>query len=91
MLLAMMERMFALSQMHNAQYSIMRNRMNMMNTMRNLPSFYGNMSMLAKMDEQYAINQAQSETLYLIASAQEKAAKQRIAQEQKNYKISYTA
>ena len=91
MLLAMMERMFALSQMNNAQYAMMRNRINMVNAVRNLPSFGGNMAALAQMDNRFAQNQALNETLYMMSSAQEQAARQRMAQEAKNYKISYVA
>ena len=86
-----MARMMATSQMHNAQYAMMQNRMNMMNTVRNLPSFGGNMAQLAQMDRQFAINNIQNETMYMIACAQEKAAAQMLKKEFENNKISYIA
>lgn len=95
MLVSLMARLNATSQMHNAQWSMMQNNMRMMNMCRNLPSFSGNkmvnMAMLAEADKQFAINQMQNETLYQLAAAQEKAAAQRIAQEIHDNKISYTA
>ena len=91
MLVAMMMRMQAISQMHRAQFAMMQNHMGMMSAMRNLPSFGGNMEALSRMDERFALSNAQNETLYLMAQAQAKAAQQRIAQETKDYKISYTA
>ena len=91
MLTALMQSMMATSQMHNAQYAMMQNRANMMNVVRNLPSFGGNMDMLHNLDTHFALSQAQNETLYLLSQAQEKAARARLEQELKNYKISYIA
>lgn len=92
MLVALMSRLNAISQMHNAQYAMMRNRMGMMSAMRNL-SFGNayNMASLAQLDRNFAISNAQNETMYLLASAQEKAAAQMLASEMKNNKISYIA
>ena len=91
MLVAMMMRMQAISQMNRAQFSMMQNRMGMMNMMRKFPSFGGNMQFLSQMDEKFALNNAQNETLYLMAQAQAKAAKQLMVQEAKDNKISYIA
>ena len=91
MLVALMESMLARSQMNNAQYAMMCNRRNMMSVVRNMPAFCGNMEALHTMDMQFAMSQAQNETLYLISQAQEKAARARLEHELKNYKISYTA
>ena len=95
MLVSLMARMNAISQMHNAQYQMMQNRINMMSALRSMPTFCGNdysrLAMLNDMDKRIATSNAMSETRYLIASAQEKAASQMIAQEVKNNKISYIA
>ena len=95
MLVSLMARMMATSQMHNAQWNLMQNSMRMMNMCRNISTFTGNgmpnMAMLAEADKQFALNKVQNETLYQIASAQEKAAAQRLAQEIQNNKISYIA
>ena len=95
MLVSLMARMMATSQMHNAQWNLMQNNMRMMNMCRNIPTFTANgmpnMAMLAEADKQFALNKVQNETLYQIASAQEKAAAQRLAQEIQNNKISYIA
>ncbi len=92
MLVALMTRLNAISQMHNAQYAMMRNNMGMMSAMRNL-SFGNayNMASLAQLDRNFALSNAQNETMYLLASAQEKAAAQMLAAESKQNKISYVA
>ena len=95
MLVSLMARMNATSQMHNAQWNLMQNNMRMMNMCRQLPTFLGSgmpkMSMLAEADKQFALNKVQNETLYQIAAAQEKAAAQSLSQEIQNNKISYIA
>jgi len=91
MLVTLMARMQAISQMHTAQYNMMRNNMAMMGVMRSLPSFGGNMAALNAMDTQFALNNAQNQMLYQMACAQEKALAQRMAQEAKEHKISYSA
>jgi len=91
MLVSLMARLSAVSQRNNAQYAMMRNRINMMNVLRS-PSF-GNMSMqnLHRMDMDFAMNNDYYQAQYLLASAQEKAAAQLMEQEAKNNKISYIA
>jgi hypothetical protein len=91
MLVSLMARLNAISQMHNAQWAMMQNNMAMMNLCRSLPSFGGNLAMLNHMDAQFAMSNAQNQLLYQIASAQEKAAAARISQELKDNKISYIA
>jgi len=91
MLVSTITRMNAINQMYNAQFTMLRNRQNMMCAIRNLPAFCGDMRTLAQMDQQYAIKQAHNETLYLIASMQEKSASQMIKQEAQNNKLSYIA
>lgn len=91
MLVTLMARMQAISQMHNAQYAMMRNNMAMMGAMRNLPYFGGNMAALNAMDTHFAMSNAQNQMLYQMACAQEKALAQRMAQEAKDFKISYNA
>lgn len=95
MLVSLMTRMNAVSQMHNAQWNLMRNNMRMMNMCRYLPTFTGGgapkMAMLAEADKQFALEKVQNETLYQIASAQEKAAAKSLSQEIQNNKISYIA
>lgn len=91
MLVSLMARLNAISQMHNAQWAMMQNNMAMMNMCRSLPSFGGNMEMLNAMDTQFEIDNAQNQLLYQIASAQEKAAAAQISQELKDNKISYIA
>lgn len=86
-----MARLNAISQMHNAQWAMMQNSRNMMNAARNLPFSGYNMQKLHDMDTKFALSNAQNKTLYMIASAQEKAAAQNLAQEAKNNKISYIA
>lgn len=86
-----MARMNAISQMHNAQWAMMQNNMAMMSMCRNMPAFGGNMAMLNEMDKQIEMSNAQNQLLYQIASAQEKAAAARIAQELKDNKVSYVA
>jgi hypothetical protein len=97
MLVSLMARMNAITQMHNAQYAMMQNRINMLSMCRNMPTFCGNdpsrLAMLNDMDKRIATSNATNETMYMIASAQEKAAAQMIANEQKNNAnhISYIA
>lgn len=91
MLVDLMARLNAISTMHNAQWAMMQNSRNMMNVARNLPFGGYNMSTLHDLDTRFALSNAQNETLYMIAAAQEKAAAQRMAQEAKNNKISYIA
>ena len=96
MLVALMARMNAISQMHNAQYAMMRNNMSTMSMVRNMPSFMGNpnsMAMLHEADKRIALSNAQNQTLYMIAEAQEKAAAQRLQQEYKSNqnRLSYIA
>lgn len=91
MLVSLMARLNAISQMHNAQWAMMQNSRNMMSVARNL-SFGGyDMNTLHDLDTRFALNNAQNQTLYMIAAAQEKAAAQRMAQEAKDNKISYIA
>lgn len=91
MLVSLMARLSAISQRNNAQYALMQNRMNMMNALRT--PFLGNMSMqnLHRMDMDFAMKNDYYQTMYLLASAQEKAAAQTMAQAAKNNKISYIA
>lgn len=91
MLVSLMARLNAITQRSNAEYGMMRNRMNMMNAMRS-PSF-GNLGMenLHRMDMNFAMQNENYQTMYMLASAQEKAAAQLLAQEAKNNKISYIA
>lgn len=91
MLVSLMARLNAINIRNNAQFAMLQNRQNMMCAIRNLPAFCGDMRTLAQMDQQFAIKQAQNETMYLLASAQEKAATQMIKQETQNNKISYIA
>ena len=86
-----MARLSAISQMHNAQWAMMQNSRNMMNVARNLPFGGYNMQTLHDLDTRFALNNAQSKTLYMIAAAQEKAAAKNSAQEAKENKISYIA
>lgn len=95
MLVSLMAKLNAINQMHNAQYAMMQNRINMLSACRSMPTFCGNdysrLAMLNDMDKRIATSNAMNESLYLIASAQEKAATQMIQQEQKSSanKISY--
>ncbi|MDY6311076.1 MAG: hypothetical protein SPL73_04700 [Cyanobacteriota bacterium] len=91
MLVSLMARLSAISQMHNAQWAMMQNSRNMMNVARNLPFGGYNMQTLHDLDTRFALNNAQSKTLYMIAAAQEKAAAKNSAQEAKENKISYIA
>lgn len=91
MLVCLMARLSAISQMHNAQWAMMQNSRNMMNVARNLPFGGYNMQTLHDLDTRFALNNAQSKTLYMIAAAQEKAAAKNSAQEAKENKISYIA
>lgn len=91
MLVSLMARLNAISTMHNAQWAMMQNSRNMMQAARNL-SFGGyDMNTLHYLDTRFALNNAQNQTLYMIAAAQEKAAAKQMAQEVKNNKISYIA
>ena len=91
MLVSLMARLNAISTMHNAQWSMMQNSRNMMQIARNL-SFGGyDMQALHNLDTRFALNNERNQTLYMIAFAQEKAIAQKMAQEAKNNKISYTA
>ena len=95
MLVSLMARMLAASQMRDAQYAMMQNRINMMSMCRNMPTFCGNdysrLAMLNDMDKRIATSNMTNETLYMLASAQEKAATQMLQNEFKNNKISYIA
>ena len=91
MLVDLMTRLNAISTMHNAQWAMMRNSRNMMSVARNLPFGGYDMNTLHDLDTRFALNNAQNQTLYMIAAAQEKAAAQRMAQEAKDNKISYIA
>ncbi len=91
MLVCLMARLSAISQMHNAQWAMMQNSRNMMNVARNLPFGGYNMQTLHDLDTRFALNNAQNQTLYMIAAAQEKAAAKNSAQEAKENKISYIA
>lgn len=91
MLVSLMARLSAISQMHNAQWAMMQNSRNMMNVARNLPFGGYNMQTLHDLDTRFALNNAQSKTLYMIAAAQEKVAAKNSAQEAKENKISYIA
>ena len=58
MLVSLMARLNAISQMHNAHWAMMQNNMAMMNMCRSLPSFGGNLAMLNHMDAQFAMSAA---------------------------------
>ena len=91
MLVSLMARLNAINTMHNAQWAMMQNSRNMMHVARNL-SFGGyDMNTLHDLDTRFALNNAQNQTLYMIASAQEKTAAQQMAQDAKDNKISYIA
>lgn len=91
MLVNLMARLNAINAMHNAQWEMMQNSRSVMQIARNL-SFGGyNMNTLHDLDTRFALNNAQNQTLYMIAAAQEKAAAQQIAKEAQNNKISYIA
>lgn len=96
MLVSLMARMLATSQMHDAQYAMMRNNMATMSMIRNMPSFMGNpnsLAMLHEADKRLALSNAQNQTLYMIAQAQEEAAAKRLQQEYKSNqnRLSYIA
>lgn len=91
MLVSLMARLNAINTMHNAQWVMMQNSRNMMQVARNLPFGGYDMNTLHNLDTRFALNNAQNQTLYMIAAAQEKAAAQQMAQEAKNNKISYIA
>lgn len=96
MLVSLMARMLAISQMHDSQYAMMRNNMATMSMIRNMPSFMGNpnsMAMLHEADKRLALSNAQNQTLYMIAQAQEEAAAKRLQQEYKSNqnRLSYIA
>ena len=86
-----MASIYATSMKHNAQYAMMQNRMNMINMLGYQPTFGGNMAALAAMDRQFAINNIQNETMYMIACAQEKSARNMLKKEFENNKLSYIA
>lgn len=91
MLVSLMARLNAINTMHNAQWAMMQNSRNMMAVARNL-SFGGyDMETLHNLDTRFALDNAKNQTLYMIASAQEKALAQKMAQEAKDNKISYIA
>ncbi len=94
MLVSMFARMNAISQMHNAQYALLRNSMNVRNLMHSI-SFGGNYNMaaLAEMDKQIALSNARNELTYKIACAQKEALDKSINKEiQDNAKsLSYMA
>ena len=88
MLVSLMARLNAINTMHNAQWAMMQNSRNMMTVARNL-SFGGyDMETLHNLDTRFALDNAKNQTLYMIASAQEKALAQKMAQEAKENKIS---
>lgn len=97
MLVSLMARMNAISQMHDAQYAMMQNRINMLSACRNMPTFCGNdvsrLAMLNDMDKRIATSNMMNETRYMIASAQEKAAAKMMENEMKSgtNHISYIA
>ena len=91
MLVGLMTKFNATSQKNNAQYAMMQNRINMMNAVRNTAFGSSNMESLHQMDTNFARNNDYQQTLYMLASAQEKAAKELLAYEAKNNKISYIA
>ena len=91
MLLGLMTRLNAVSQRSNAQYALMQNRMNMMNAVRNLPFSGSNMETLHQMDTNFALSNDYNQTLLMLATAQEQAAKELMAHEAKTNKISYVA
>lgn len=91
MLVSLMSRLNAISLKNNAQYAMMQNQSCLMNTLRS-PAFCGmNMETLQQMDNHFAINNEQNRTLYMLASAQERAAAELMNNEAKNNKISYIA
>ena len=87
MLVSLMARLNAINTMHNAQWAMMQNSRNMMQVARNLPFGGYDMNTLHDLDTRFALNNAQNQTLYMIAAAQEKAAAQQMAQEAKNNKF----
>lgn len=91
MLVSLMTRLNAISQMHNAQWAMMQNHSALMNMCRNLPSFGTNLNLLNEMDKQFEMNNLRYQTQYLLASIQEKNAAAMLKQELKDSKISYIA
>lgn len=91
MLLGLMTRMNAASQRSNAQYALIQNRINMMNTVKNLPFSGANMETLHQMDTNFALSNDYNQTLLMLATAQEQAAKELMSHETKTNKISYIA
>ena len=91
MLVSLMARLNAIRMRNDAQYAMMCNRQNMMCAIRNLPAFCGDMRTLAQMDQQFALKNAQNQTMYLLADAQEKAAAHMLKNDIQGNKISYIA
>ena len=91
MLVGLMSKMNAVSQRSNAQYAMMQNRMNMMNAVKSLPFGGHSMEELHAMDTNLALSNDYNHTLYLLATAQEKAAEQMMKNSAKDFKISYLA
>jgi hypothetical protein len=95
MLVSLMAKMIASNQMRDAQYAMMQNRINMMSMCRNMPTFCGNdysrLAMLNDMDKRIATSNMINESLYMLASAQEKSADKMLQSELKNNHISYIA
>ncbi len=91
MLVSLMSKLNAISLKSNAQYAMMQNHSNMMNAIQS-PTF-GALSLrdahLADMN--FGMNNDYYQTLYLLTSAQEKAAAQLLNHQAQNYKISYIA
>ena len=89
MLVEMMNRMMAISQMYSAQNAIMRNNFSMQSYMSNMNSFaptQRNYQQAARMDEQFAVNKEINEMRYMLAKAQYDASKKST-----NNRLSYTA
>ncbi|MCM1338438.1 MAG: hypothetical protein NC191_02065 [Muribaculaceae bacterium] len=91
MLVGLMSKMNAVSQKSNAQYAMMQNRMNMMNAVRSLPFGGHSMEELHSLDTNLALSNDYNQTLYLLASAQEKFAQQLMKNSANEFKISYMA
>jgi len=91
MFLGLMTKLNATYQKNNAQYALMQNHRNMMNTIRNMPYETPNLETLHQLDTNFAINNDYNQTLLMLATEEEKAAKELMASEAKNNKISYIA
>ena len=91
MLVGLITRLNAVHQKNNAQYALMQNRMNMMSAVKNTAFGSSNLETLHHLDTSFAMNNDYNQTLLLLATAQEQAAKNLLDNEAKNNKISYIA